>query len=153
RPARHLRLHLGSAVLESRRSRFAERSGEGFVSEPGQVRGGRCCLDAEPVMSAMSGVFVFAPCAGARRARCFAPFWVGLALVGGCKINAVATPFLTSCMKDIDCGGGAFCTNGTCIPRSAGGTWAIEMLPTSDSPAVQTQLAAVSFSDDKPNVL
>jgi hypothetical protein len=87
------------------------------------------------------------------RARDLAPFWLALALVGGCKINAVATPTPTACIKDIDCSGGASCTNGTCIPRAAGGSWAIELLPTSDSSAAQTQLAAVNFSNDKSNIL
>ncbi len=87
------------------------------------------------------------------RARLLAPFSLALALLGGCKINAVATPTPTSCSKDADCGGGTSCTNGTCLAHAAGGTWAIELLPTSDSSAAQTQLAAVSFSDQKTNVL
>ena len=82
--------------------------------------------------------------------RAIAPLCLALALLGGCKINAVATP---SCVKDIDCSGGAACTNGTCIPRAARGSWAIELLPQSDSTAAQTQLADVSFSDQKTNLL
>jgi hypothetical protein len=84
------------------------------------------------------------------RSRALAPLSLALLLLGGCKINAVPTP---SCVKDIDCSGGAACSNGTCIPRAARGTWAIEMLPSSDSSAAQTQLAAVSFSSEKPNQL
>ena len=105
---------------------------------------------AQPAMS-LSGVFSFAPRVAARRARLLAPFSLALALLGGCKINAVATP--TGCVKDIDCPGGASCTNGTCLPHAAGGTWAIELLPTSDSSAAQTQLAAVGFSNEKTNIL
>ena len=88
------------------------------------------------------------------RGRIVASFWLApsfaLAFVGGCKINAAPTP---SCVKDIDCSGGAACSNGTCIPRAARGTWAIEMLPSSDSSAAQTQLAMVSFSSERPNQL
>jgi len=101
----------------------------------------------------LSGLFSFALPVTARQARILAPFSLVLGLLGGCKINAVATPPPTACVKDIDCGGGASCTNGTCIPRSAGGSWAIELLPTSDSPAAQTQLAAVNFSNGQANVL
>jgi hypothetical protein len=101
----------------------------------------------------LSGAFSFALRVAARGARFLAPFCLALASVGGCKINAVATPPPTSCVRDIDCSGGASCTNGTCIPRAASGTWAIELLPTSDSPAAQTQLAAVGFSSEKTNVL
>ncbi len=76
---------------------------------------------------------------------------IALALVGGCKINAVPTP---SCVKDIDCSGGEACSsNGTCIQRAARGTWAIEMLPPGDSSAAQTLLAAVNFSSEKQNQL
>jgi hypothetical protein len=84
-------------------------------------------------------------------ARTVAPFSLALALLGGCKINAVSPP--TGCVRDDQCDPGALCTAGTCVPRAAGGTWAIELLPTSDSPAAQTQLAAVNFSNDKPNIL
>lgn len=83
-------------------------------------------------------------------ARTSAPFFLALALLGGCKINAAPTP---SCVKDIDCSGGAACSSGTCIPRAAPGSWAIELLPPSDSSAAQTQFAAVGFSSDKQNQL
>ncbi len=92
----------------------------------------------------LTGVFGFA--------RALAPIFLALALplLVGCKINAVPTP---SCVKDIDCSGGAACSNGTCIQRAARGTWAIEMLPPGDSSAAQTLLAAVNFSSEKPNQL
>ncbi len=96
-------------------------------------------------------LIVVVPRAVVSRARIVAPLVLGLSLVGGCKINAVATP--TGCVTDNQCEPGAACTNGTCIPRAAGGTWAVELLPPSDSSAAQTQLAAVSFSNQKPNVL
>lgn len=91
----------------------------------------------------LSGVF-------SKSARVVAWCSLALALLGGCKLNAVPTP---SCVKDIDCNGGAACSNGTCIPRAARGTWAIEMLPSSDSSAAQTLLAAVNFSNEKQNQL
>ena len=84
-------------------------------------------------------------------ARDIAPFSLALALLGSCKINAVATP--TGCVSDNQCDPGAVCTNGTCLSRAAGGTWAIELLPPSDSSAAQTQLTAVNFANDKQTIL
>jgi hypothetical protein len=99
----------------------------------------------------LTGVSSFVLRVTARRARTVAPFLLTLALLGGCKINAVPPP--TGCVRDNQCDPGALCTAGTCVPRAAGGTWAIELLPTSDSPGAQTQLTAVNFSNDRQNIL
>jgi len=85
------------------------------------------------------------------RARILAAFLLGLAVAGGCKLNTVAPA--TGCISDNQCDPSAACTNGACIPRAARGTWAIELLPTSDSSAAQTEIASVSFSDQSPNLL
>jgi hypothetical protein len=68
-----------------------------------------------------------------------------LTALGGCKINSVAKP--TGCVSDMQCGAGSACTSGACIPRASRGTWAIELVPRSDSSAATTQIAAVMFSD------
>ena len=73
---------------------------------------------------------------------CFSALPLALA---GCKINAVAAP--NGCVSDSQCDANAACTNGVCIPRASRGTWAVELVPRSDSSAATTQLASVTFSD------
>jgi hypothetical protein len=71
--------------------------------------------------------------------------WLGLA-AGGCKIDAVQTP---TCVTDRECGAGNACIAGACIPRGVPQqTWAVEVVPRSDSSAGTTRFPAVSFTSD-----
>jgi hypothetical protein len=85
------------------------------------------------------------------RARIVAPFLLAMALAAGCKLNTPAPA--TGCVSDNQCDPGYACANGACLPRASRGTWAIELLPTNESSAAQTQLASVSFSDQSDNKL
>lgn len=69
-------------------------------------------------------------------------------LVGeaGCAISPVQTP---TCVNDDQCGSGFACMAGACIQQGVPqGTWAIELVPRSDSSAAVTRKASVKFTDD-----
>ena len=71
--------------------------------------------------------------------------WLSLG-ASGCKINQAATP---ACVNDDQCGPGFACTAGACIQHGVPqGTWAIELVPRSDSSAATTRFPSRNFSDD-----
>jgi hypothetical protein len=82
-----------------------------------------------------------------RRALAAVPLLLCAAALGtGCKINSVAP---ASCVQDDQCGAGFACMSGSCITQGVPhGTWAIELLPRSDSPAAPTEFSAIGFSDE-----
>lgn len=77
---------------------------------------------------------------------------VAAALVGAASAAVAGCgdprPVSQACKRDGDCAGGAACLVGTCIPRLMGAsqTWAVEMMPRSESTWAVTENLAVSFS-------
>jgi hypothetical protein len=81
----------------------------------------------------------------ARLATLAVGVWLSLGATG-CKINQVPTPV---CVHDDECGPGFACTAGGCIQHGVPqGTWAIEVVPRSDSSAATTRFPSRNFSDD-----
>jgi hypothetical protein len=70
----------------------------------------------------------------------------GGAAIAGC---GDPRPVSQACKRDGDCAAGAACLVGTCIPRLMGGaqTWAVEMMPRTESAWAITENTAVSFSE------
>jgi hypothetical protein len=70
------------------------------------------------------------------------------ALAASCSFNRPATP---SCQTDVECPSGSACAGGMCIKRGLPmTTWAVEIVPTNDSAAAPTELAALMLGDDEP---
>jgi hypothetical protein len=84
---------------------------------------------------------------GPRRAPLLLALAAGLGLAGAsCAISPVQTP---TCVNDDACGPGNACMAGSCIPEGVPeGTWAIELVPRSDSNAAITRRSSVDFRGD-----
>jgi hypothetical protein len=63
----------------------------------------------------------------------------------GCNFHRVERA-MTACQSDGDCGTGFACMGGSCLASGVPpSSWAVELLPPSDSSSAPTQLASVSF--------
>lgn len=62
----------------------------------------------------------------------------------------VTDPKGSGCKKDGDCASGSACVVGACVPRIQGApqTWALEVVPRSESPWAATENPAVTFTSD-----
>jgi len=106
--------------------------------------------DAPPLTAAAAAI---TSATTTRRRRRRTRAWglvVAAALGGGCSFNKPATPV---CQTDLDCTASTVtlaCVSGSCIERGLPQTtWAIEIVPTNDSAAAPTGLAALTLDDDE----
>ena len=94
-------------------------------------------------MSAPRGIPAWS--ASAIMGRIAAALLLGLVSMAACKNNPVGSS--ASCVNDNECGSKMACMGGSCIARGTShGTWAVELLPRSDSTAAPTQFASKTFS-------
>jgi hypothetical protein len=70
---------------------------------------------------------------------------IAVSLVGGCGQVGSSTP---GCKKDSECTAGSACVVGACVPRIDGTpqTWAVELLPKTETNYAETESTAVIFS-------